>query len=97
MLPEHRVLILDEAYIEIAPSGATWRMTEDDPRAIRMRTFSKAHGMAGALVGHAVAVPHLITGDAKIRNHVGVNRMASVGALARALLAERFADALAAL
>ncbi|MEM7404547.1 MAG: pyridoxal phosphate-dependent aminotransferase [Pseudomonadota bacterium] len=81
-LPEQTVLILDEAYIEFAPDGTTWPLTEDDPRVIRMRTFSKAHGMAGARIGYAVAEPHLIVGFNKIRNHFGVNRLAMAGALA---------------
>ena len=78
-LPEQSVLTLDEAYIEFAPSDATWPMTADDSRVIRMRTFSKAHGMAGACVGYAVAALDLITGYAKVRNHLGGNRMALAG------------------
>ena len=53
-LPEDVVLALDEAYIEFAPAGVDWPMAPDDPRVLRLRTFSKAHGMAGARIGYCV-------------------------------------------
>jgi histidinol-phosphate aminotransferase len=81
-LPPTTLLVLDEAYIEFAPDDATWPMAADDPRLIRMRTFSKAYGMAGARVGYAIAPEQTITGLGKIRNHFGVNRLAQAGALA---------------
>jgi histidinol-phosphate/aromatic aminotransferase/cobyric acid decarboxylase-like protein len=49
---------------------------------IRFRTFSKAHGMAGARIGYAIAHADLIRSFEKIRNHFGVNRIAQAGALA---------------
>jgi histidinol-phosphate aminotransferase len=49
---------------------------------VRMRTFSKVHGLAGARIGYAVAHRDLVTGLNKIRNHFGVNLLAQVGALA---------------
>ena len=54
----------------------------DDPRVIRMRTFSKGYGMAGARIGYAIADAPLITAFNKIRNHFGVSRIAQAGALA---------------
>ena len=81
-LPEDVVLALDEAYIEFAPAGADWPMAPDDPRVLRLRTFSKAHGMAGARVGYCVGHRDLVTGLDKVRNHFGVSRIAQAGALA---------------
>lgn len=81
-LPADTLLVLDEAYVEFAPPEVTWPMAADEPRLVRMRTFSKAHGMAGARVGYAVAPRETITGLNKIRNHFGVNRIAQAGALA---------------
>ncbi|PKP67618.1 MAG: histidinol-phosphate aminotransferase [Alphaproteobacteria bacterium HGW-Alphaproteobacteria-5] len=81
-LPEGCVLCLDEAYIEFAPEGTAPDIAADDPRVIRMRTFSKAYGMAGARIGYAVAEPGLIKAFDKVRNHFGMNRMAQAGALA---------------
>lgn len=84
-LPEGCLLCLDEAYIEFAPEGTAPEIAADDPRVIRMRTFSKAHGMAGARVGYAVAEAGLIRAFDKVRNHFGVNRIGQAGALAALL------------
>ena len=81
-LPESTLLVLDEAYIEFAPASAKFPVDADDPRVIRMRTFSKAHGMAGARIGYAIAPARAIAGLGRIRNHFGVNRIAQAGALA---------------
>ncbi len=81
-LPTGSLLILDEAYVECAPEGTTLPLPADDPRVIRMRTFSKAYGMAGARVGYAIGHPDLILAFNKVRNHFGMNRAAQAGALA---------------
>ena len=81
-LPATTLLVLDEAYIEFAPASAVFPIDADDPRVIRMRTFSKAHGMAGARIGYAIAPSRTIGGLGRIRNHFGVNRIAQAGALA---------------
>ena len=81
-LPAGSLLILDEAYIETAPAGTALPVSADDPRVIRMRTFSKAYGLAGARVGYAIGHPDLITAFHKVRNHFGMNRSAQAGALA---------------
>ena len=49
---------------------------------IRMRTFSKAYGMAGARVGFAISAPDVINGFNKVRNHFGMSRTGQIGALA---------------
>ena len=81
-LPPDTLFILDEAYVEFAPEGTATPVQIDDPRLIRMRTFSKAYGMAGARVGYAMGDIPLITAFNKIRNHFGMNRAAQIGALA---------------
>jgi len=81
-LPAGCLLILDEAYIEFAPQGTAPEIAADDPRVSRMRTFSKAYGMAGARIGYAVGQAELIRAFDKIRNHFGMNRVAQAGALA---------------
>lgn len=81
-IPEGRVLILDEAYIDFAPDNTEPEIDCSNPRVVRMRTFSKAHGMAGARIGYVIAHRDLVTGLNKIRNHFGVNRLAQIGALA---------------
>src|SRR5690606_31085157 len=81
-MPDGTLLILDEAYLEFAPDGTAPTLDPADPRVIRMRTFSKGYGMAGARVGYAIAQADLITGFNKIRNHFGMCRISQAGALA---------------
>ncbi|MCC5969874.1 MAG: pyridoxal phosphate-dependent aminotransferase [Pararhodobacter sp.] len=81
-LPEGTLLALDEAYVEFAPDGTAPKIDPDDPRVIRLRTFSKCYGLAGARVGYAIAAPGLIAAFDKVRNHFGMNRAAQIGALA---------------
>ncbi|SDW15007.1 histidinol-phosphate aminotransferase [Ruegeria halocynthiae] len=81
-LPEGCLLVLDEAYVECAPEGTAAPVAADDPRLVRMRTFSKGYGMAGARVGYAIGAPDLILAFNKVRNHFGMNRVAQAGALA---------------
>ncbi len=81
-LPNGCLLVLDEAYVECAPEATAAPVAADDPRVIRMRTFSKGYGMAGARVGYAIAAPGLIAAFNKVRNHFGMNRAAQAGALA---------------
>lgn len=81
-LPEDCVLILDEAYIDFVPSQEALPVACDDPRVIRLRTFSKAHGMAGMRIGYALASRETIAAFNKVRIQFGVNRLAQVGALA---------------
>lgn len=99
-LPECTLLVLDEAYIDFAPAGTAPRIAADDPRVIRFRTFSKAHGLAGARVGYAITAPELADAFNKVRNHFGMGRIAQAGALAalqdQAYLAQTLARAAAA-
>jgi histidinol-phosphate aminotransferase len=81
-VPEGCLLLLDEAYVEFAPEGTAARIAADDPRVVRLRTFSKAYGMAGVRVGYALGAPDLIRSFDKIRNHFGMSRIGQAGALA---------------
>lgn len=81
-VPDGTLLVLDEAYIEFAPDGTAPPIDPNDPRVIRFRTFSKAHGMAGARIGYGIAEKSLALAFNKVRNHFGVNRIAQAGALA---------------
>jgi histidinol-phosphate aminotransferase len=81
-LPERCLFILDEAYLDFVPAEAVLPIDPEDPRIIRVRTFSKAHGMAGARIGYALAHREIADAFNKIRLHFGVNLVAQVGALA---------------
>lgn len=81
-LPDHALLVLDEAYADLAPEGAIPEIAPDHPQVIRLRTFSKGHGMAGARVGYAITHPDLAQAFDKVRDHFGMGRVAQAGALA---------------
>lgn len=81
-LPDTCLLVLDEAYIECAPDAARAVIDIEDPRVIRMRTFSKAYGLAGARVGYGIGPAGLIEAFDKVRNHFGLGRGAQAAALA---------------
>ncbi len=76
-LPQDVLIILDEAYVEFVDPFHL-----SDPRLIRLRTFSKAHGLAGARVAYAIGYPETLQPLNRIRPHFEVNRMAQAGALA---------------
>lgn len=81
-VPEGCLLILDEAYVEVAPEGAAPPLDTSDTRVIRFRTFSKGYGMAGARVGYGIGNADLIAAFHRVRNHFGMSRISQAGALA---------------
>ena len=81
-LPETCLLVLDEAYVDLAPKGTAARIAPDDSRVIRFRTFSKGYGLAGLRVGYALAAEPLARAFDRVRNHFGLGRIAQAGALA---------------
>ena len=78
-VPNGAVLCLDEAYAEFAPAEALPPIDPKDPRVIRMRTFSKARGLAGLRVGYAIGHADLIRAFDKVRNPFGLTRSLSTG------------------
>jgi len=81
-LPQGTLLVLDEAYADLAPAGTVPEIAPDDPRVIRLRTFSKGYGLAGLRVGYAIGPAPLVAAFDRVRNHFGVGRVAQAGALA---------------
>ncbi len=81
-LPSNCVLVLDEAYAEFAPPEAIPPVDVSRPDVLRLRTFSKAYGLAGARVGYVLAHEAICSGFDRIRNHFGVNRLGQIAALA---------------
>jgi histidinol-phosphate aminotransferase len=81
-LPQNSVLCLDEAYGDFLPDGCSPNIAVDNPQVIRLRTFSKAYGMAGARIGYGIGEVSFIKAFDKIRNHFGVSRMSQAGAMA---------------
>lgn len=54
------VVVLDEAYIELARAKSCVSLQSRYPELVILRTLSKAHGLAGARCGAVLAVPAII-------------------------------------
>ena len=83
-LPDHVLVVLDEAYREFVTEpdcahSETYLFRDD--RVIGLRTFSKAFGMAGLRVGYALAHPSVIELIAKVKLPFNVNVLAQALAL----------------
>lgn len=84
-LPAHVVAVLDEAYIELLPPRLqpdTLRYVREKRNVYILRTFSKAHGLAGLRIGYALAPPDGIALLNRVRQPFNVNAMAQAAALA---------------
>jgi histidinol-phosphate aminotransferase len=81
-LPAGLLLLLDEAYCDTAPGDSVPVIDIANPQVLRLRTFSKAYGLAGARIGYAVGEAGLIANFEKVRNHYGINRTGQIAALA---------------
>ncbi|MBJ3783838.1 pyridoxal phosphate-dependent aminotransferase [Devosia sediminis] len=80
-VPDTCVIVLDEAYLETAPEAPV-PIDTARPNLIRLRTFSKAYGLAGLRCGYAIGNRRLVGAFNRIRNHFGVNKAVQVAALA---------------
>jgi histidinol-phosphate aminotransferase len=80
-LPDGALLLLDEAYADFVDPSELLDGPIDE-RIVRLRTFSKAYGMAGARIGYALLSERNAGVFQKIRLQYGVNRNAQIGALA---------------
>lgn len=79
-VPATTLVILDEAYWDFAFIKDHFDL--DNRQVVRMRTFSKGHGMAGLRIGYALGHVDHVAAINKIRLHFGVNSVAQAGALA---------------
>lgn len=75
------VLVVDEAYAPFAREDAV-PLVARHPRLVVLRTFSKAHALAGMRVGYALAHPDLIGLLDRVRDSYNVGRLAQAAALA---------------
>jgi histidinol-phosphate aminotransferase len=90
-VPSHAVVVLDEAYFDYAQyfaarRGAHYSHSIDYVRAERnvvvLRTFSKAHGLAGIRVGYGMGPAELMTYFARVQDVFAVSAIAQAAALA---------------
>lgn len=84
-VPEHVLVVLDEAYREYVrdesvPDGLT--LYRDRPNVCVLRTFSKAYGLAGLRVGYVVGQEPVAAAVRKTIIPFAVNQLAQVAAIA---------------
>jgi len=75
-LPEHVIVVVDEAYIEYSTDPALVSavcLLDRHSHLVVTRTFSKAHGLAGLRVGYACANPELLQVLERPRESFNVN------------------------
>lgn len=94
-LPDGLLLCIDEAYCDTAPAAERLPIDVSNPQVLRVRTFSKAYGLAGARIGYGLGEAGLIRQFEKIRNHYGINRVGQIGALAALADQDYLADVVA--
>jgi histidinol-phosphate aminotransferase len=91
-VPESVLVVLDEAYSDFAEyfaqqRGITYSRSFEYVRTGRenvlvLRTFSKAHGLAGIRLGYACGDPELLRYLARVRNSFSVSVVAEAAGLA---------------
>lgn len=90
-LPEHVIVVLDEAYQDFAQHFAQMRSVDyshaldyvkRNRKVIVLRTFSKAHGLAGVRVGYGIGPAEFMSYLARMRTTFSVSSAAQSGALA---------------
>ncbi|QJQ96587.1 MULTISPECIES: histidinol-phosphate transaminase [Halomonadaceae] len=79
-LPDKCWLLLDEAYHDFRDDAASPFSREVLPGVIRLRTLSKAHGLAGLRVGYAIAEPATLAMMMKVRIHYAVSTLSLAAA-----------------
>jgi len=91
-VPDHVLVVLDEAYSDFAgyfaaQHGITYSRSMDYARAGRrnvivLRTFSKAHGLAGIRLGYGCGDAELFQYFGRVRNSFSVSVLAQAAGLA---------------
>ena len=90
-VPQHVVVVLDEAYFDYAEYFAHKRGVEyshaldyihENRNVLVLRTFSKAHGLAGVRVGYAMGPAELISYIAQLQEVFALSTIAQSAAMA---------------
>jgi len=90
-VPDHVTVILDEAYRDFAQTFAATRAVDyshaldyvnHGRKVVVLRTFSKAHGLAGVRVGYGIGPAELMSYLARMRTTFSVSTVAQAGAMA---------------
>lgn len=84
-IPDHVMVVLDEAYYEYVDADdypRSLELLEKHSNLVILRTFSKAYGLASLRVGYGMASPEIVELLNRVRNPFNVNTLAQVAAIA---------------
>ncbi len=84
-IPARVLVVVDEAYHDYVDDGLRWTardLLDAYPNVATLRTFSKAHGLAGLRAGYALVDPEVGATLDRIRPPFGLNLAAQAAALA---------------
>jgi histidinol-phosphate aminotransferase len=84
-LPDHVVLVIDEAYFEFVRRSDfpdVISLISRRPGTLALRTFSKIYGLAGMRIGYGICDEAFASYLERARHPFNVNRMAEIAALA---------------
>ncbi|HSB45793.1 MAG TPA: histidinol-phosphate transaminase [Nitrospira sp.] len=84
-LPEHVIVVFDEAYFEYVRSSEfpdSMAYVKQGRNAIVLRTFSKIYGLAGLRIGYGVTTPEITNFLNRVRPPFNANSLAQRAALA---------------
>jgi histidinol-phosphate aminotransferase len=84
-IPEHVLVVIDEAYYEYVTDPAypdSLALLDYNPQVIVLRTFSKIYGLAALRIGYGVAHPDVIAELNRVREPLNVSRLAQRAAIA---------------
>ncbi len=79
-LPEHILVVIDEAYFEFSQTSVIGELLQR-PNWVILRTFSKAFRLAAHRVGYAIAHPELIIALEKVRLPYNLPSLSQAAAL----------------
>lgn len=81
-LPPDCIVVVDEAYYEFGPGVTALPLVQEGRPVVVMRTFSKAHGLAGLRVGYGVMRPDIALWFNRCREPFQVTTLGQAAALA---------------
>jgi len=90
-VPQNVIVVLDEAYYDFAIHFAKSRSVDytrsleyvrEGRNVVVLRTFSKAHGLAGVRVGYGIGPKQLISYFSKMRTTFSISALAQAAAIA---------------
>jgi histidinol-phosphate/aromatic aminotransferase/cobyric acid decarboxylase-like protein len=78
----HTLFVLDEAYIDFVIASSDRETGPSPPNVLRLRSLTKAHGLAGLRLGYALGAPEVLAALQAVQPPWSVNALAQAAGLA---------------